>query len=718
MGIALALGIGTSFAAGTQEVARVALALQLAKLVGSSFGDQPVAREVTDAQATLLTNNWRSTRLAVIVSTNKNPGSAVPRVIQVPSDFPTIQAALDNASTQVVDTILVSPGVYTESLVFKGKRVQLQCKRGLETIVRPNGSETVTFDDSETSDTVISGFTLTNSNPAIYVRFATPTITSNLIINCGEGITVYFASPAIRRNRIIGGSGAGIALAERLNQLSRATSSKRICNGITMNAAGSPLICNNVIQGNRNDGMILGNGSDATIIQNVVVGNGASGISIAVGGIAPRVVNNTVVNNVGNGIYTTSPSLIANNIVMGTKPILADTEGALIQHNNAYSSNGAGYTGVISDLTGVDGNISTVPLFRGFLTGDFHLVAGSPGLDIGTNNAPGLPAADFDGRPRIVDGDSDGVAVVDMGAFEYDPSSVAAPNLLVCPADLTVTAPPEQGSAVAVFAPVAAPGLWCVFPTIGLDFRAGNECGDMHGVDWLLHGKLRFPRNSESQRSALRVRRQFRTLPHPIEWATAATNIQDAIEAAVFGDRIVVTNGVYQFGSGLAADGTTNRVAANKPLLIVSVNGAAAAVIDGDGTMRCVYLTNGSLLNGFTLTNGTAMNGGGAYCTSTNVQLFNCQVSSNSAVYGGGVYSGTLSNCNLSGNIFMLPGRGGGSYNAALLGCDDNNNTGGGFGGGVSDSVAINCTLAGNAGAGSGARVAVRSIPHSTIAAL
>ncbi len=192
--------------------------------------------------------------------------------------------------------------------------------------------------------------------------------------------------------------------------------------------------------------------------------------------------------------------------------------------------------------------------------------------------------------------------------------------------------------------------------------------------------------------------------PNPIPpyatWATAATNIQNALDVAKPMDTVVVTNGVYDTG-GTGA----NRILTRQSITVHSVNGPEVTVIDGGQSVRCVNLGSNSVLNGFTLTNGTSngatvWRGGGATCFSSAV-VTNCIITGNSAAWGGGVHGGRLYNCTLTGNT--ATGGGGAVFDTVLFNCTLTENSAP-EGGAARQSTLNQCLLSGNtANVGGGA---------------
>ncbi len=91
--------------------------------------------------------------------------------------------------------------------------------------------------------------------------------------------------------------------------------------------------------------------------------------------------------------------------------LLIDVAGGFVAYTNTEHGIDAYETG--------DGNISEDPLYFDPAGADYRLLPASPCIDAGTND--GAPDDDLLGQARPYDGDFDGVAVTDMGAYEYVP---------------------------------------------------------------------------------------------------------------------------------------------------------------------------------------------------------------------------------------------------------------------------------------------------------
>jgi len=162
------------------------------------------------------------------------------------------------------------------------------------------------------------------------------------------------------------------------------------------------------------------------------------------------------------------------------------------------------------------------------------------------------------------------------------------------------------------------------------------------------------------------------------------TAIQAAIIDANDGDTIMVANGSYT--------GADNRdiVFLGKAITLRSENGAQSCFIDCEGLGRGFLIHNGegpdTVIDGFTIVNGSADDGGGILCDGASVTILNCIIIQNMADNGGGVSikdsaGATLKNCVIAENI---------SNGAGAAGIDCVN----------ADATIVNCTITDNSSLG------------------
>lgn len=132
-------------------------------------------------------------------------------------------------------------------------------------------------------------------------------------------------------------------------------------------------------------------------------------------------------------------------------------------------------------------------------------------------------------------------------------------------------------------------------------------------------------------------------------------SIQAAIDAAADGDEIVVAPGTYYEAIDLLG----------KPIHLRSSGGHDVTTIDATGLGRSVITcvggqTEPTIVDGFTVTGGAgtpygqydALAGGGLFAVGANVEVRDCLITGNSAVFGGGLYADDQSSLTLVDNGF------------------------------------------------------------------
>ncbi len=98
-----------------------------------------------------------------LVSTFILSASLHAEIINVPDDFETIQAAINESEDS--DTVLVQPGEYIENINFEGKDIVVMGNPDDPSEVVIDGDENgsvVTFENEESHEAVLTGFTIKN----------------------------------------------------------------------------------------------------------------------------------------------------------------------------------------------------------------------------------------------------------------------------------------------------------------------------------------------------------------------------------------------------------------------------------------------------------------------------------------------------------------------------------------------------------------------------
>lgn len=497
-------------------------------------------------------------------------------------------------------------------------------------------------------------------------------------------------------------------------------------------------------------------GGDVTISRCTINGNrtgaGGGGGGVRCGGDA-RFTNCLVAGNVageygGGGIYVENTMSLTNCTLTGNSAG-GDGGGAIYCSEwggNATLANcilwgdfpdeidpAADVVATYSDIQGGwprgEGNLDVDPEFA--FVDDTHLMPGSPCVDTGTNHPPdGLPSNDLDGHSRNLDGDDDGNRAVDMGAYELDPDD---PTIAYSPGTMEFVAYPGEVDAFEGALAIRGCGghvsgdalSWYVeesCPWLAVDPSSGESEGEVDEVTisvdatGLSHGTY----SCAPRIFANSADNSPRTVWITLHVASGYPAIQMLIDAAEDGDTVVVPDGTYT--------GPENRNLdfRGKAITLRSAGGPENCVIDCEHDGRGFIFQSGegaeSIVDGFTITNGVALNGGGVYCWDGDPTIRACVIVENTAAGAGGGVASSGSNSPTLIDCVITQNAGGGYYSRrsgspTFVDCAITHNTGPGiYLGRYNHASIIRCTFEANtlSGYGSGVWCGERSHPLIT----